>query len=82
MIRKVFTDILTGIDNSTFDHGRVLSFISFIFYYVFAFASLLEGHAWQAMDFASGVGAMAVGFGLHLKLKSDTEPMEKKNDVN
>jgi hypothetical protein len=29
---------------------------------------------WVPMDFASGVAAMAVGFGIHLYMKKDTEP--------
>jgi hypothetical protein len=77
MMRKIIIDILTGIDNQTFDHGRVLGLGSFLFYYVLAFASLLEGHPWSPLDFASGIGAMAVGFGVHLKLKKETEPSEK-----
>lgn len=80
MMRKILNDILTGSDNKSYDHGKVLGFISFIFYYALAFASLLEGHAWQAMDFASGVGTMAVGFGVHLKLKND-DPV-KDDDKN
>lgn len=77
MIRKMLMDILTGVDNQTFDHGRVLGLTSFIFYFVLAIASYVINHPWGAMDFASGVGTMAVGFGIHLKLKSDTEPQER-----
>jgi hypothetical protein len=74
MMMKLLTDIMTGVDNKTFDNGRVLSITSFISYYVLALINILEGHSWSAMEFASGIGAMAVGFGIHLKLKSDTEP--------
>lgn len=73
MIGKLFKDILTSVDNETYDHGKFLGLISFIFYYLLAFASLMSGHAWPAMDFASGIGTMAVGFGVHLKLKSDVD---------
>jgi hypothetical protein len=71
---KLFKDILTGADNDTFDHGRVVGLMSFLVYFVLAFYDLITEHKWQAMDFATGVSAMAVGFGANLKLKSDTEP--------
>lgn len=76
-MNKLLIDILTGVDNKTYDHGRVLGLTSFIFYYILSMFNLVAGHPWSAMDFASGVGAMAVGFGIHLKLKSDTEPQVK-----
>jgi len=73
---KIVKDILTGADNETFDHGRVMGLLSYIVYFVLAFFDLINDHKWAAMDFASGVSAMAVGFGINLKLKSDTEPKE------
>ena len=78
MISKMVKDILTGIDNETYDHGRVLGVLSYIFYYCYAFANLWQGHPWAAIDFASGISAMAVAFGIHLKLKSGTEPDKKE----
>lgn len=71
MIRKIFVDILTECDNQTYDHVKVVGFISFLFYYALAVISLLNGHAWPAMDFASGLGTMSVAFGVHSKLKSN-----------
>lgn len=71
---KLVKDILTGADNETFDHGRVTGLMSFIVYFVLAFYDLITEHKWQAMDFASGISAMAVAFGVNLKLKGDTEP--------
>ena len=71
---KLCTDILTGIDNRTYDGGRVLSLLSFLAYFVLAFASMYHHHYWTAMDFAGGVGTMAVGFGANLRLKQSTEP--------
>jgi hypothetical protein len=74
MIGKLTKDILTGVDNETFDHGRVMGLLSFLTFFVLAFYDLMTEHKWQAMEFASGVSAMAVGFGVNLKLKGDTEP--------
>jgi hypothetical protein len=77
MIKKFIKDILTGIDNETFDHGRVMSLFSFISYVGYAVVNLALSHPWGAMDFAGGLSALAVGFGVHLKLKQDTEPGAK-----
>jgi small-conductance mechanosensitive channel len=78
-LRKLVTDVLTENDNKTYDHGKILGFTSFIFYYALAFASLWGAHPWQAMDFASGVGTMAVGFGVHFKLKGNELTEDKKD---
>lgn len=74
--RKLVKDILTGIDNTSFDNGRVLCFISFLVYYGMAIASFCTGHPWSALDFSGGIGGMAVGFGINLKLKHATEPKD------
>ena len=71
---KLFKDILTGIDNETYDNGRVLCIISFTVYFALAIWSFLVHHGWAPMDFSGGATAMAVGFGVNIKLKSDTEP--------
>lgn len=75
--RKLIKDILTGIDNQSFDNGRVVCLISFLVYYVMAIVGMCMGHPWSAIDFASGIGAMAVGFGINLRLKHNTEPSQK-----
>lgn len=74
---KFFKDIMTGIDNETYDSARVLCFMSHIVYFIMAFFSYVIEKPWQPVDFASGVGAMAVGFGIHLYMKKDTEPQGK-----
>lgn len=74
LIHKVIKDILTGIDNETFDNGRVLCLLSYIIYFILAIVSFDMLHPWGAMDFAGGIGAMGVGFGVHLKLKEGSEP--------
>jgi len=71
---KFFKDILTGADNQTYDNGRVLCLASHIVYFIMAFINYFIDKPWAPMDFASGVAAMAVGFGVHLYMKKDTEP--------
>jgi hypothetical protein len=76
-------DILTGIDNETYDNGRIICLLSFIIYFCMALGSIVVDEPWAPMDFASGIGTMAVGFGVNLHLKRYTEPPEKmKDDVN
>jgi hypothetical protein len=79
LIHKVIKDILTGIDNETFDNGRVLCLLSYVIYFVLALASFYMLHPWGAVDFAAGVGAMGVGFGVNLKLKEGSEPNVPKS---
>lgn len=74
IIYKAMKDILTGIDNETFDNGRVLCLFSYLVYFGLAIASFFVEHPWGAIDFAGGIGAMGVGFGVHLKLKEGSEP--------
>lgn len=73
-MNKLFSDILTGIDNKTFDNGRVICFLTYIVYFIMALYTMFVGHPWSPMDFCTGAGTMAVGFGVNIKLKSETEP--------
>lgn len=65
---KLLQDVLTSADNKSFDHGRILSFTSFAVYFILAGAGIVMTHAWDPLNFAGGVSAMAVGFGIHIKL--------------
>lgn len=78
--------ILTGIDNQTFDVGRILAFAGGIAFIImgltFAFTACYEliakGIAVDfggiLRDFGIGFGSMATGCGLLLKLKENSEP--------
>ena len=81
MIGKLLKDILTGIDNETYDNGRVLCLMSYLVYFTMALGSIVMNDPWPAMDFAGGIGTIAVGFGINLHLKKSTEP-ERKPDAN
>lgn len=71
---KLMRDISTGKDNVTYDNGRVMCLLSYIVYFAMGVASYFAGHPWSPIDFASGIGAMGVGFGVNLKLKEGSEP--------
>lgn len=74
-------DILTGIDKETYDNGRVLCLLSYIIYFAMALGSILVDKPWSALDFAGGIGTMAVGFGVNLHLKRSTEPQGKPDNA-
>lgn len=71
---KMLKDILTGIDNETYDNGRVVCLLSYLVYFAMGIASYIIQHPWAPMDFAAGCGTMAVGFGANFHLKKSTEP--------
>lgn len=71
--KKFITDILTDITGEKFDNGKVLCFLSFVVYFGLAFGNIFISKPWQAMDFAGGIGTMAVGFGVHLNLTKDKD---------
>ncbi len=82
MVSKLFKDILTGADNTSFDNGRVMCSLSFIVYFTLAVLNTCNGHPWGALDFAGGVSAIAVGFGINLRLKRPTEPKQEVPHAN
>ncbi len=82
LIKKIIKDSLTGADNVSYDNGRVLCSVSFIAFFLLSGVSVHYGHFWSPIEFASGVATMAVGFGINLHLKKQTEPGETENKPN
>jgi len=68
---KFLHDAFTGIDNQTYDLGRILLALSLIAYFALSFLSLAR---FNPLDFAGGVGAILTTGGIFLKLKETTEP--------
>lgn len=75
---KFIKDILTGIDGESYDNGRVLCLASHLVYFCMSAAALYIDHTWDAVAFATGIGTMAVGYGVNLHLKKSTEPGNDK----
>ena len=78
---KFVTDLLTGVDNKTYDLGRwagALSFISGIGLEIYVVG--WKGQPFDFTQFGLGVAAMATGIGAMLRLKQDTEPGAKVTD--
>jgi len=68
---KFLHDAFTGIDNQTYDLGRILLAFSLFAYLVLSFLTISR---FNPLDFAGGVGAILTTGGILLKLKETTEP--------
>ena len=79
-MKKCFKDLLTGVDNETQDFGRWLGFLAFlagVFYQ--GWDVMVNARSFSMQDFGIGVGALAAGTGVMLKLKENTEPQAKES---
>lgn len=76
---KVFRDCFTGIDNRTYDLGRIsYAFAHFILFGLVVFLCSI-GRPPSLMDLASSESAITVAFAIHLGIKKDTEPGRKED---
>jgi hypothetical protein len=73
-MKELLFHILTGADNKTFDHGRVLSCLVVICFLVFTGYDVYTTHVFEYEHFGIGIGATFAGIGLNLKLKETSEP--------
>lgn len=74
---KVVKDSLTGIDGESYDGWRILCFIGVLSFMGYAGWHLYANHAFSALEYGSGLGALLFGGGAGVAAKSRTEP-----DVN
>lgn len=70
----VLMTMFTGADNSSVDMGRVVWAAGVFALIGFEATAVARGAAFDAMNFAGALSALAVGHGASLKLKGDTEP--------
>lgn len=80
-MKKFFTDILTGIDNKTFDIGRVGIGVILIFFIIFEAVEVIVTHNFNELEFAGAAIAILTGGAGGLALKSKTEPPGGKENV-
>ncbi len=78
MLSKLIRDCLTGRDNMTFDHSRLLGIASFVVYIGLAVYNTEAGTPWSPTEFSTGISVMAVAFGVNLRLKEPTEPPKQE----
>jgi hypothetical protein len=74
MIKKVFTDLLTGADNHTHDIARWSWMISLFAVIFGAGYEMIYNNIPSIKDFAEAVGIIAGAHGAAVMLKKDTEP--------
>ena len=72
--KKLWNDLLTGIDNKTYDSGRFSFFLSVTFLSLMTFLDFWLNHHFSATSYSAGVAALAGGHGALIKLKETTEP--------
>lgn len=77
-LKKFAVDCVTGRDNATFDHSRVLGIVSFVVYIGLAVYNTEAGTPWSPTEFSTGISVMAVAFGVNLRLKEPTEPPKQE----
>lgn len=75
--RKFVKDLLTGIDNETYDVGRLLWVLAFLVGMGLEIRGVLAREAFDLQQFGIGVGALLLAGGASLKIKQGTEPGEK-----
>lgn len=75
-MRKFLSDIMTGKDGKTYDVARFLWVISFLMYAGLTFYAIFKGasYTFDPLIWASGVAAMAGGYGASIYAKAGTEP--------
>lgn len=77
-VQRFFTDILTGLDNQTYDIARVLwaiSCIALIFYE--GWSVIVNKQPFSATDFGGGAAGVLAGGGIGVASKAVTEPRPK-----
>lgn len=73
-VRKIIKDCLTSADNNTYDVGRIGLVYSLLYFSGYGIWQAIAGHAWSAMDIATGISTIAVAFAAMLRMKNFTEP--------
>lgn len=71
---KLIKDILTGVDNQTYDVGRLLWVLGVLVYLGLSITALVKGQPWEPQSFGIGLGAVLAGGGAALGFKKATEP--------
>jgi hypothetical protein len=73
-MNKMLKDVFTGLDNKTWDLGRVLWAAAFVVGVGLVVHGHIVGHDFDIQAYGVGIGSLLTGGGLGLKLKEGTEP--------
>jgi hypothetical protein len=76
-LKTIIKHCVTGIDGETYDPARIYGAIAvFTFLGLSIYSVVFNNSDWNAQDFGIGFGALLVGFGVGVSVKSQTEPEE------
>ena len=75
-MQKFFIHLLTGLDNRTYDLGRVSHLSGLLVFYYNAISACYQTGIFNMQEFGVGFGALCGGVGVLLKLKEGSEPKE------
>lgn len=81
LYKKLLQDILTTADGVSYDIGRVVYFLTFIFYNLFTGIELYITHVFEHANYAAGLSAITMASAVHLRIKKDTEPGATQQDT-
>lgn len=73
-LRKFLKDIFTGVNNKTYDGGKVAFWLIILFYCVLEAVDVHHTGTFECRDWAEGISFILTAGGVHLFLKKDTEP--------
>lgn len=68
---KILHDMFTGVDNQTYDLGRVLIALTTLSYFSLSYMALPH---FNPLEWSGGAMAILTGGGIFLKVKETTEP--------
>lgn len=75
-----FKMLLTGKDNQTYEIARVLLFVGFVSFLIFAaYDVLVSQHNFDPLSYSAGLTGMLFGGSSGIAIKAKTEP-ENKDD--
>lgn len=74
MYKKILLDILTIKNGEDFDYGKIIGFVTTIWYMLTVTISAILTHSFNAVEVATGIGIILAATGVNLKLKETTEP--------
>lgn len=65
---------LTGVDNRTYDIGRLLWFVGTISYIVYTGIHMYHNGTFNPIDYGTGLGIALAGGGIGVAVKKEAEP--------
>jgi hypothetical protein len=77
---KLFQDILTELDNETYDLSKLLWMLSVVVFLIVSIIAILKGQTWNPGEYGLGIAAVLAGGGAGVSLKNFTRPDSKTSE--